>query len=103
MHNAITHGGGDIDVAVRCDERWVRISVADGGPGFTEAALDHATERFWRGDSARSRSGTGLGLSIASVLAEAHGGSLLLENGTRGGAVVTLLLPRAPGPVLTAT
>lgn len=94
MHNAITHGGaGEIDVRVVRDPSWVRIEVADDGPGFAAEALAHATERFWRADSARSRGGTGLGLSIARVLVEAHGGEMVLANGDERGAIVSLLLP----------
>ncbi len=94
LHNAATHGGGgEIDVRVVADPQWVRIDVADDGPGFANEALTHATERFWRADSARSRGGTGLGLSIARVLIEAHGGELMLANRPERGAVVSLLLP----------
>jgi len=93
LHNAVTHGGGEIDVRVVTEPAWVRIDVADDGPGFAVEALTHATERFWRADSARSRGGTGLGLSIARVLIEAHGGELQLANGVERGAVVSLLLP----------
>ncbi|HEX8805652.1 MAG TPA: HAMP domain-containing sensor histidine kinase, partial [Candidatus Aquilonibacter sp.] len=94
MHNAVTHGGGGtIDVRVVNEPAWVRIEVADDGPGFAAEALAHATERFWRADSARSRGGTGLGLSIARVLVEAHGGEVHLANGDERGAIVSLLLP----------
>lgn len=93
MHNAVTHGGGgDIAVRVVSDPAWVRIEVADDGPGFAAEALGHATERFWPADSARSRGGTGLGLSIARVLVEAHRGEMHLANGGERGAVVSLLL-----------
>jgi signal transduction histidine kinase len=94
LHNAATHGGGgQIDVRVVADPPWVRIDVADDGPGFADEALAHATERFWRADSARSRGGTGLGLSIARILIEAHGGEVLLSNRPVRGAVVSLVLP----------
>jgi signal transduction histidine kinase len=94
MHNAVTHGGGgEIDVRIVSEPSWVRIEVADDGPGFGAEALAHATERFWRADSARSRGGTGLGLSIARVLVEAHGGEVRLANRDERGAVVSLLLP----------
>jgi signal transduction histidine kinase len=94
MHNAITHGGGgEIAVRVVSDPAWVRIEVEDDGPGFAAEALAHATDRFWRADSARSRAGTGLGLAIARVLVEAHGGAVHLANGNERGAVVSLLLP----------
>jgi signal transduction histidine kinase len=93
LHNAATHGGGSIDVRVVTEPARVRIDVADDGPGFPPEALKHATERFWRSDSARSRGGTGLGLSIARTLVEAHGGKIVLANDGRRGAVVSLLLP----------
>jgi two-component system, OmpR family, sensor kinase len=94
LHNAATHGGGgEIDVRVVADPAWVRIEVADDGPGFGHEALAHATERFWRADSARSRGGTGLGLSIARVVIEAHGGEVQLANHPKRGAIVSLLLP----------
>lgn len=94
LHNAATHGGGgEIDVRVVADPAWVRIEVADDGPGFGREALAHATERFWRADSARSRGGTGLGLSIARVVIEAHGGEVQLANHPERGAIVSLLLP----------
>jgi signal transduction histidine kinase len=94
LHNAIAHGGaGEIDVRVVAEAAWVRIDVRDDGPGFGPDALLHATERFWRADSARSRGGTGLGLSIARVLVEAHGGEVHLANAPNHGAVVSLLFP----------
>lgn len=96
LHNAITHGGaGEIDVYVVRESGRVRIDVADDGPGFGHEALTHATERFWRADSARSRGGTGLGLSIARVLMEAHGGEVIVSNAPGRGAVVSLVLPCA--------
>jgi two-component system, OmpR family, sensor kinase len=93
LHNALTHGDGHIDVDVRCANGTVCVDIVDRGSGFSDDALAHATERFWRADSARSRGGTGLGLSIARVLIEAHGGEIRLANERDRGAVVSLLLP----------
>ena len=97
LHNAITHGGGrHVEILLSCADDTVRIDIVDDGSGFGDEALAHATERFWRGDTARSRGGTGLGLSIARVLVEVHGGEIRLTNTQRAGAAVSLLLPRAP-------
>ncbi|HEU5311948.1 MAG TPA: ATP-binding protein, partial [Candidatus Eisenbacteria bacterium] len=41
--------------------------------------------------------GTGIGLVLSRQIAEAHGGSLLLENRAAGGCVARLRLPLGTG------
>ncbi len=98
VHNAIAYGRDDGVVRLRAirDDDAISLQVADDGPGFTPEALAHATERFWRGDSAHPRGGTGLGLAIARTMVEANRGSLHLANGADGGAVVTVKLAASP-------
>ncbi|HVR45541.1 MAG TPA: HAMP domain-containing sensor histidine kinase [Candidatus Binatia bacterium] len=97
VHNAIEYGRNDGTVRLRtfCNASTVTIEVADDGPGFSPDALEHATERFWRGDTAHPRGGTGLGLAIARTIVEANRGSLELANAERGGAIVTIALSAA--------
>jgi two-component system, OmpR family, sensor kinase len=95
LDNALRHtaAGDEIDVrSERLDGR-VRISVTDSGTGFPESLLGRATEPFARGDADRDPSGAGLGLTIVRAVAEAHGGSVSIENRPSGGAAVTLDLP----------
>ena len=75
----------------------LRITVADHGPGITDDALPHIFERFYKAESARTRSGgSGLGLAIALENARLHGGDLVAANRADGtGAVFTLALPAA--------
>lgn len=71
---------------------WLNIAVQDEGGGFSDAALAHATERFYRDNSARTRDGHyGLGLAIAQERACACGGELLLENTTHGAQAILRL------------
>ena len=74
-------------------ELWVR----DRGPGLP-GDPERLFERFYRGDSSRTRDGageqgSGLGLSIARAIVQAHGGTLSAENAPGGGAVFTVTLP----------
>ncbi|HET9449377.1 MAG TPA: ATP-binding protein, partial [Aggregicoccus sp.] len=39
--------------------------------------------------------GTGLGLAVARRMVEQHGGSISVENAASGGAVFSVVLPRA--------
>ncbi|SDK16365.1 two-component system, OmpR family, sensor histidine kinase MtrB [Lentzea albidocapillata subsp. violacea] len=88
--NALKHGGGPVRVTVRPGV----IEVADHGPGIPADALPHIFDRFYKADTARSRSeGSGLGLAIAWENARLHGGSIEAANAPSGGAVFTLRLP----------
>ncbi|MES2441410.1 MAG: ATP-binding protein [Pseudomonadota bacterium] len=72
---------------------WAEVRVEDEGPGFPDNAEALFTP-FVRGEASRNRAtgGTGLGLAIVRAIAEAHGGSVALEKGPRGG-VVRVRLP----------
>jgi signal transduction histidine kinase len=48
--------------------------------------LPHLAEPFYRPDSARTRAagGVGLGLTLCHLVAQAHGGTLVLRNAEPG-------------------
>jgi signal transduction histidine kinase len=75
----------------------VIIEVADTGPGFSDQARSHLFEAFQ--GSTRS-GGTGLGLAIAAELVRAHGGEIILVDGTIG-AMFHLKIPDRPIPLQT--
>jgi signal transduction histidine kinase len=72
----------------------VELHVRDEGPGFPEAFLPTAFDRFTRADHARARGGTGLGLAIVAAIAAAHGGEAAATNRPGGGADAWIRLPR---------
>ncbi|MBA3364616.1 MAG: HAMP domain-containing protein, partial [Actinobacteria bacterium] len=92
VENALRHGSGAIVLRASEQEGQVELHVLDEGPGFTEAYLPRAFERFSRGEAARSGSGAGLGLAIVDVIARAHGGSARAAS-SADGADVWLSLP----------
>jgi signal transduction histidine kinase len=98
--NASTYApeGSTIRIAVDRTDGWVRIAVADEGPGIPEEDLTRIFERFYRVDKSRTRDpgGTGLGLAIVKHLVELHGGRVRVENAVSGGARFTIELPSHP-------
>jgi signal transduction histidine kinase len=62
------------------------LTVRDHGPGVEEAVLPQLAEAFYRPDAARTRDGggVGLGLFLCRLVAQAHGGKLLLRNADPG-------------------
>jgi heavy metal sensor kinase len=91
LDNAIkyTAEGGRVDIACRATTGAFEIHVTDTGPGIPPELHKRIFERFFRADTARSRSGreggAGLGLSIALWIAEAHHGRLeLVRSDTTG-------------------
>ncbi len=81
LTNAVkyTPAGGSVRLQLGPSNGRVTLTVADSGVGIAPGDLPHIFDRFWRADSARTRtgerSGTGLGLAICKWIAEAHGGT----------------------------
>jgi two-component system, OmpR family, sensor histidine kinase MprB len=80
--------GALVEVSVADGE----VSVRDHGPGVTAEDAPRVFDRFWRSNDARHLPGSGLGLSIVKDVAEAHGGSVILERPSDGGARFRLRL-----------
>jgi PAS domain S-box-containing protein len=95
LANAIQHApaGSTVRVAATLGEEAgvvrARCTVEDQGPGVPLSDIDRVFEPFF----SRRKGGTGLGLPIVQRVAEAHGGTVCVENRTEGGARFTLLLP----------
>lgn len=92
VQNAVTHGGGTIDIGSRVHGGALEVWVRDHGPGVSEAEKPLVFDRFHRGDQER---GSGLGLNIVQVIARAHGGSVRVDDAEGGGARFVMALPLA--------
>ena len=84
-----------VEVFFRSAGNTAEITVKDHGCGIPKEHIPRLTEPFYRVDKARSRKdgGAGLGLSICKMIAEAHGGSLVIESEAGRGTVVSVQLP----------
>ncbi|MEO8257924.1 MAG: ATP-binding protein [Acidobacteriota bacterium] len=90
--------------AALADDRFVRVSVTDEGPGVPPELREKVFEKFFRipGRDSRDprRVGIGLGLPIARRLVEAQGGRIEIETpGSGRGTAVALSLPVAAANV----
>ncbi|AZW16612.1 sensor histidine kinase [Bordetella hinzii] len=71
------------------------LTVSDRGPGIPAADRERVQQRFERGAS--DQPGSGLGLAIVRSVAQAHGGSLWLQDRPGGGLLARVVLPMAQG------
>ncbi|MEA2744301.1 MAG: hypothetical protein QOG25_2672 [Acetobacteraceae bacterium] len=85
--------GGVVQLTAAVSSK-VFVTVSDQGAGIALQERENATDRFYRGESARSTPGSGLGLSLVLAVAQLHGGELQLEDNQPGlRAVLSLPLP----------
>lgn len=91
--------GGRVRLRAARDDGWLRVSVADTGPGIAEAELPHLFDRFYQARAtvapATGEGGRGLGLAIVKRIAELHGGRVEVASRVGQGTTVTLVLPAA--------
>jgi len=90
LENAIkfSPSGGTVTLrARRVPGAWpeaLEIAVLDQGPGIPAPDQARATERFFRGEAARSTPGFGLGLTLVRAVAGLHGGAIRLMDASPG-------------------
>ena len=95
-----TPSGGRVQVSISSqrfqDEQWVGFSVADTGPGISQADQVRLFERFFRikrRDSVEIK-GTGLGLAIVkSIVERRHSGRVWVESKLGSGSSFFIVLP----------
>lgn len=97
--NAVTHGGGVLDIGARVVGDRLELWVTDHGEGVGEDDKERIFERFQRVDVG-DRRGSGLGLNIVRLIARAHEGDVTVTDTPGGGATFTLSVPLG-GPTTT--
>ncbi|MCB0322891.1 MAG: hypothetical protein KDD69_04935 [Bdellovibrionales bacterium] len=80
------------EISVQSERRpngdWA-IAITDNGPGIPEIHRESIFDPF----VTTKRDGTGLGLAIVHSIVTAHGGTVQVEEGPRGGASIHLVFP----------
>jgi len=96
LSNAIKYNrpGGWVRLRAKAAGDLVELSVADSGPGLSEAERARLFTPFERlGAKHGPVAGTGLGLALSRQLAEAMGGSIEVESEPGQGATFRVRLP----------
>lgn len=102
VENAVKFTPVGSRIAIAVDEmnddrgRWVRIGIADDGPGIPREHVPRLLEPFRQVDGSTTRSvgGMGLGLASAARMMELMGGRIDVSSELGRGTMVELLLPR---------
>lgn len=76
---------------------YVRLTIADDGPGIAKEDIEHIFEPFYS-KKVMGKSGTGLGLSIVWNIIQEHGGWIEVKN-THPGVAFHIYLPASQGQV----
>ncbi|HVH62395.1 MAG TPA: ATP-binding protein [Candidatus Dormibacteraeota bacterium] len=100
LSNADRFGPPETAINIRVSHEQpglVTVRVSDHGPGIPPELREKVFQRFFRAGDGNGNSGTtGLGLAIVKGLVEAHAGTVVIEDGTDGGATFRFTLPEAP-------
>lgn len=97
--NAVDAAGerGNVWIGIESSQEragWLRVVVADDGPGVPGADRDRIFNPFYT----TKEHGTGLGLAIAHRIVESHGGRLTVGDRAGGGAEFVIHLQRRRRP-----
>ena len=86
--------GGHLEISAMNDPRrprWVRITVADDGPGIPEEIRDHIFEPFYT--TKKDGKGSGLGLAVVYGIVQHHKGEIEIESDPGQGTRFILNIP----------
>jgi signal transduction histidine kinase len=85
-----------VTVQARSIDGFVRVTVADQGPGIPADEQSRLFQRFFRSRNVREQAGgLGLGLSICRAIVHAQGGDISIESAPDRGTSVHFTLPKA--------
>lgn len=97
VSNAVRYATSEVRVSLTAIADEAVLTIADDGPGIPQEDRIRIFERFIRveGSRARDEGGAGLGLALVNAIVSAHGGSVRVGDGARGGAAFEVRLPTA--------
>lgn len=97
LTNAIKYNkpNGSIEISIEEMEESIFVTFKDTGIGLNHTQTERIFDRFYRADTARTRTieGTGLGLSIVWTIINMHDGHIHVKSKENEGTTFTVELP----------
>lgn len=88
ISNSVRFANSKIDIIFENDDKYLKVTISDDGPGFTDKIIKNKRGYFNLNNSLDEH--MGMGLIISEILATKHGGSVELSNIKDGGAKVII-------------
>ncbi len=100
VENAVDFADTTVELSAYYDQRSLKISVRDDGPGFSAEVMaklgePYVTTRSHGEGSRTGHLGMGLGFFIAKTLLERSGARVEFLNAPQGGALISATWPRS--------
>ncbi|AUT46528.1 sensor histidine kinase KdpD [Achromobacter sp. AONIH1] len=97
-----TPAGSAIQLGATVQDKELRISVCDNGPGVAAGAERRIFQKFTRGERESATPGVGLGLAVCEAIVTAHHGRIWVEHapGRPSGAQFVFTLPLGEPPAI---
>ncbi|MCC0649406.1 sensor histidine kinase [Clostridioides sp. ZZV15-6598] len=90
ISNAFRYAKNKVSILIYLEQEFLTFVIEDDGIGFSKDSLKSALKPFYKDKTLNNNnSNFGMGLYISKVLCEKHGGSILIENNSIGGAKIT--------------
>jgi two-component system sensor histidine kinase KdpD len=95
LDNAVKYTPASTPIRISATSKagWLRVVVADEGPGLPAGDPARLFDKFQRGAEEGTVVGVGLGLAICRAIVHAHGGTIRAETLPAGGASFEFTLP----------
>lgn len=85
---------GSVYVSLKEEGEYFRASVRDSGCGMSAETGAHIFDKFYQGDTSRSREGNGLGLALVKRVIDILGGEISVESREGEGSLFTVKIKK---------
>lgn len=94
ISNAIkfTEPNGTIKISLKKIENKYQIMISDTGIGMDKETGAHIFDKFYQGDTSRSKEGNGLGLALVKRVIDLLGGSISVESEINKGTTFIVIV-----------